>query len=125
VVIENPSHDYGFLKCDNGDIHTIEPDRLQFVRKGYRTLTIEANNSHPGILVIADVWFPGWTATINGKEGEILKADYLFKGVYLDPGPNIVDIVYTPKSFQWGLGITGFVMIAGLIAFLVYWKYHA
>jgi hypothetical protein len=125
VVIENPSHDYDFLKCDNSDIHTVEPDIVQFVRKGYRTLTIEANNSYPGILVIADVWFPGWTATINGKEGEILKADYLFKGVYLDPGPNIVDIVYTPKSFQWGLGITGFVMIAGLIAFLVYWKYHA
>ncbi len=67
-------------------------------------ITLSANMSEPGLIVLSEVWYPDWKAYVwkcndeacSGRtEVEILRADYLFRSIYLDRGRYKIDIAYS------------------------------
>lgn len=62
----------------------------------YRDRHVWIEASGPGTLVLADSWYPGWTATVDGAPVEIQKADVVYRGVPLGPGPHTVQFDYDP-----------------------------
>ena len=85
-------------------------------------ITIDIQVASRSLLVIADTWFPGWIAFVDGEEREIVRANALFRGVFVEPGDREVRMVYRPKSFRTGLTWTVstafllFVLVAGVLA---------
>lgn len=71
-------------------------------------------NGEKGWLVVSErfAYFPGWKASINGKELEIFKADNVISSVYLDGEKGNLVFEYKPKSYKTG-------KIVSLIAFIV------
>jgi uncharacterized membrane protein YfhO len=69
-----------------------------------------------GYLVIDDGWFPGWTATADGRATPVLRADYLLRAVRLPPGRHLVRLVYAPLTHLLGATIT----LATALALLVF-----
>jgi uncharacterized membrane protein YfhO len=68
---------------------------------------LEVETSHPGYLVLADAWYPGWTATIDGDAADVLPVDVAFRGVVLPrPGKHRVEFRYFPPGLIVGLTIT-------------------
>jgi O-antigen/teichoic acid export membrane protein len=63
-----------------------------------RTQVLES----PGLLVLTDVMFPDWTATVDGAPATVLRTDALFRGVELSPGAHTVVFAYRPLSFRVG-----------------------
>jgi hypothetical protein len=63
-------------------------------------IVIEAQG--PGLLVLADPWFPGWTADIDGRSAEVVRANFLFRGVPLGTGLHDVTVSFRPKSVTVG-----------------------
>lgn len=72
---------------------------------------IEENSESAGVLMLNDANYPGWRAYVNGKLTPIIKADYLFRGVFLPPGRNVVDFVYEPMSYRLGSMISAGALI--------------
>jgi len=70
------------------------------------TITVLARTSRPGYLVLADQHYPGWQVSVNGKPAELLRVDYLLKGVELGAGTHAVRFEFRPASFRIGLAIT-------------------
>lgn len=68
-----------------------------------------------GYLVIDDGWYPGWTATVDGHDAPVRRADYLLRAVYLPPGRHTVRLVYAPLTYLLGALIT-LVTAAALLA---------
>lgn len=71
----------------------------------------------PGVLVLADQWYPGWRATVDGREAAVAPVDAAFRGVEISGGAHDVVLRYRPAPFTWGLavsGITLLILIAGL-----------
>jgi len=66
-------------------------------------VVISATLNAPGYLVLADSYFPGWTATDNGHEVPILRANGNFRAVVLPEGQHTVVFKYSPLSFLLGL----------------------
>lgn len=58
---------------------------LSFTRDG-DSLNYQLSVHRPGYFVIADTFFPGWTATVNGKAQVILPANLVFKAVRVPVG---------------------------------------
>jgi hypothetical protein len=69
-------------------------------------LDLELESPSEGWLVIADTWYPGWTAQVDGKPAPILRADFLFRAIAVPPGIHRVRMQYRPFPFYAGLLIS-------------------
>jgi len=57
----------------------------------------------PGMIVVAEAYFPAWAATVNGREVAIQPANVMFRGVPVtEAGHTIVEMRLRPLRF-WGL----------------------
>ena len=61
-------------------------------------------------------YMEGWSAEVNGKEAEIIRANYGFMAVKIDKGDN--DILFTYKNNDYKTG--AFISVIGIVAFIVY-----
>jgi hypothetical protein len=72
----------------------------------------------PGLLVISELFHPGWQATVDGSPAEILAADAVLRGVYLDAGEHEVEMVYRPAAVTLGAIVSG---VALLVVSCAWW----
>ena len=77
-------------------------------------IRIEAECTGPEYLVLAQSWYPGWKARVNGIEAPLLRANAAFVAVELPSGLSVVEIAYEPKSIEAGLWIALASGIVGL-----------
>ncbi len=94
-----------------------QPARITSYRS--QSVSIEAALDQPGILVLNDSDYPGWTVDIDGHAGKWFTANYLFRGVLLPPGKHTVRFVYRPKSFTYGATISAATLLS-LLGFGLY-----
>ncbi len=70
-------------------------------------IVLEVETQHPGYLVLADNWYPGWSAAVDGRPTPVHLADIAFRAVALpDPGRHRVTFSYYPKGLNAGLAIS-------------------
>jgi O-antigen/teichoic acid export membrane protein len=72
-------------------------------------------DSEGGILVLADVYVPGWTATVDGAPTTVLRANGLFRAVELPSGAHTVEFRYRPLTVRIGgllTAISGAVLLS-------------
>lgn len=81
----------------------------------YANTAVSVRATGPGTLVLADTWYPGWTATVDGEPAEIARADVLFRAVSIEAGTHLVDFAYDPGRAGWAL-LGGVVALAGAVA---------
>ena len=55
-----------------------------------------------GMVVLADTYFPGWVAKVDGKTEPVYEVDGLVRGVVCDSGPHNIELVYRPASVLLG-----------------------
>jgi hypothetical protein len=72
---------------------------------------LEARLQRPGIVVLADVYYPGWTLEIDGKPAEILRTNRLMRGAAVTAGTHRLVYAYDPLSFRIG-GLISLLSIA-------------
>lgn len=65
-----------------------------------------------GFLVLSDIWDYGWKAYDNGKKTEVLKANGIFRSIYLKEGNHSVVFIYQPDSYGIGKKITLFALFS-------------
>lgn len=81
-----------------------------------RRIDIKVMTPYNGMLVLSDMYHPGWSATVNGQEKKIYQTNYLFRGLYLGKGEHEISFSYYPKSFYTGLWFA----IGSLLSLLVW-----
>jgi len=64
---------------------------------------LEAEAASEGYVILSEVYYPGWRAYVDGTEVSLLRANYAFRAVYLEPGPHEVRLVFAPTSWRVGL----------------------
>jgi hypothetical protein len=56
----------------------------------------------PAVLVLAQTWYPGWRAAVDGQAQALLKADGALSALALGPGQHRIELRYTEPALAWG-----------------------
>jgi hypothetical protein len=81
-------------------------DLAQLTADRGEQLEIETASADERYLVLADLYYRGWVATVDGQPAPIRVAYGMVRALRLGPGRHHVVFDYRPKSFRVGLGIT-------------------
>jgi hypothetical protein len=86
---------------------------ISFAGYGLNEVELVVSTPVSGYLVLSDVYYPGWRATVDGVPVEVLRADYVFRAVLLPPGEHTVRMTFAPWTWRVGL-VVSVVTWAGL-----------
>jgi Bacterial membrane protein YfhO len=84
-----------------------------------QVVNIQASLNQAGMLVLADSFYPGWNAYVNGRQAKVYRANLFFRAVQLPLGTHSVEFRYQPRSFVIGLAISISTLVAILIVSIV------
>ncbi len=76
-------------------------------------LTLKVNADGPALLVISQLWYPGWQVAVDGRpQGSPLRTDYLFQGVPLEAGSHTVELRFTSPLWRLGWVLAGVILVS-------------
>ena len=99
---------------DSQPVYTVSQEHLEPNR-----VTGLVTNQSPGMLVVSDGWWPGWTVQVDGRREVLYRVNGgLHRGVWLKPGKHLVEFVYWPSSLTGGLTVSALTGCLLAICFL-------
>ena len=63
-------------------------------------LTYEVESTKGGIVVFSEIYYPGWTATVDGVEQALGRVNYVLRALQVKPGKHEVVLSFFPKSID-------------------------
>ena len=63
-------------------------------------LTYDISSSKGGVVVFSEIYYPGWTATVDGQPAEVGRVDYVLRALNVKPGKHKVVLTFKPKSIR-------------------------
>ena len=91
--------------------------RAEIVSYRLNDVTVRVTTPGPALLRLADLWYPDWVATVDGRPAPVLKADYLLRAVPMPAGTHEVKFIFRTRAVQQGLviSIVSFLIALGLL----------
>ena len=85
-------------------------------------LTYDVSSTKGGVIVFSEVYYPGWTATVDGSPAELGRVNYLLRAVNVAPGKHKVELEFHPRSVATTetIAYVAYAVLLALIAFVVY-----
>jgi uncharacterized membrane protein YfhO len=91
---------------------------VSIIRDEPERVVVTVRAREPGIVVLADLFYPGWEATVAGSPAPIYRANYLFRGVPVPAGTSEVVFEYRPRSVRYGIALS-LVTLTLLVGYVV------
>ena len=88
--------------------------RAALERYENNAVTIQTATNEDGILVLADSYYPGWKAFVDGRETKVYRANHFFRAVVAPKGNHQIEFRYEPWSFKLGMMIST-VTVVGVV----------
>ena len=82
-----------------------EPNELEY----------EVESTTGGVVVFSEIYYPGWTATIDGEPLELGRVNYVLRAAYVPSGKHLVHMEYKPAS----VGVTETIAYIAIILLLI------
>src|SRR5262249_11575616 len=88
-----PALSGGTLSADSyARIVTYEPRRM----------VIETNSNQQAMMIVSEMHYPGWVATLDGVKTFIHQTDFLLRGVFVPEGKHTVEMIYNAPGARNG-----------------------
>ena len=110
--------------AEDFDISSSPDSTASVVITEYNANQIKADitRSEPGFLVLGEIWYPpGWQATLNGEEIQIIRTNYILRGFEIPAGTHVLEMKLEPVWYTAGrwMSLVGTLMLAGLGVFVI------
>lgn len=92
-------------------ITSCEPNHLKY----------DVKSEKGGIVVFSEVYYPGWTATIDGKPAELGRVNYVLRALNVGAGSHVVELDFHPQSIAVTetVAYVAYALLAAVIVLLV------
>lgn len=85
---------------------TVSPDRsaaVEITEYNANHISMDISRSEPGFLVLSEIWYPpGWVATLNGEETNIIRSNYVLRGFEIPAGQHTLEMSLEPVWYESG-----------------------
>lgn len=61
-------------------------------------LTYEVESQKGGVVVFSENYYPGWTATVDGKDVDVARVNYILRAINVAPGKHTVQLSFFPTT---------------------------
>ena len=102
-----------------GDGSQPQAATVEFTRNDPEDVVLEVDAPGRGFLVLADQYFPGWFATVNGQPVPIQRANYAFRLVEVPAGRSTIEFHYSPRSLWAGAGVSA---VSAITVAVLLWR---
>lgn len=77
---------------------------------------VEVDAHRSALLILADTWYPGWRARVDGADAPMLRADGVLRAVAVPAGSHVVSFRYRPASLLAGciLALAGVLLLGAM-----------
>ena len=89
-------------------------------------LKYDVNSGKGGVLVFSEIYYPGWTATVDGQPAELGRVNYILRAIHLQPGKHQVELAFFPKSVSVTetVAYIAFVLLLLIVVGIVFVEYR-
>ncbi len=102
-----------YITDDSGKMTEV----AEILKEDANTVKILAGKK--GLLVLKDIYYPGWKVFVNGKENKLQIVDGLWRGIRVEEEGSLVTFSFQPRSFYLGLAVSGLSLISAIIYLLL------
>jgi hypothetical protein len=94
------------------ELTNYHPDKMEY----------KSSSSKEGLAVFSEIWYKGntdWKATIDGKDAEFIRVNYVLRGLKIPAGDHKIEFVFHPNSHYTGssISLAGSGILLELLAF--------
>lgn len=89
-------------------------------------LTYEVKSDKGGVLVFSEIYYPGWTVTIDGQPAELGRVNYVLRALQVTPGSHRVVLDFHPTSVRKTetVAYVGYAVLLLLVFFAVFMEWR-
>jgi hypothetical protein len=87
------------------------------------SISFRSHQNRDGFVLLNEIYYPGWEARVDGNPTEILRADGIFRAVFVPGGTHRLEFHFRPRYFTWGAAMSLLTLLGGLAYTAVHWRH--
>ena len=91
---------------------------VRFIEYGANKIAFETESATSALLIVSEIFYPGWEASVDGEAVQIHLTNYLFRSVTVPPGRHRVEMRYAAPAARVGSIISALTLL--LLAILAW-----
>ncbi len=91
---------------------------VEFTSYAPKKIELRAKAPAPSVLLLNDQFHPGWNVTVDGKPAQLLRCNYLMRGVQVPAGDHQVEFRFTAPITAFCISLAGLALGVALLGFL-------
>lgn len=115
VLISTPKSNLPMLSTNVADAGTVE-----FKSYAPKKIVFAADAKTPSVLLLNDKFDPNWHVTVDGKPADLLRCNFIMRGVQLPPGQHAVEFHYQVPMGPLKITLAATIIAALLAVLLVF-----
>jgi hypothetical protein len=96
----------------------VAPGTVTFTSYKPKEVVLKAQATAPSVLLLNDRFAPNWFVEVDGQRAELLRCNYLMRGVRVPPGEHTIGFRFAPPIDALYVSLAAIVVGLGLIGFL-------
>jgi hypothetical protein len=96
------------------------PGTVEFKSYAPKDIVFNANVTAPSVLLLNDKFDPNWSVTVDGKSAELLRCNFIMRGVFLTPGAHTVEFQFSLPHKPFYITLAAIIVGIFLIGLLIF-----
>ena len=99
--------------------------QVELVSYAPNKLKYNVSSEKGGVVVFSEIYYPGWTATIDGQKAELGRVNYILRALNVEKGKHTIELTFDPQSVHTTetIATVSFAVLLILIALIAFLEY--
>ena len=88
---------------------------MEFTSYAPKNIQLKTQSDAPSVLLLNDKYDPSWQVRVDGQPANLLRCNFLMRGVQVPAGPHTVEFIFKPDVSTLYVSLVAIVLGLGLV----------